>query len=265
LPARLVTDDDTYFAWLAAHPEGFQANMTSTFSPGYFTVHKATCFQFRRGSMRNNGPGVATQNSYRKVVGPTRSEVVDWGLRRAFRIEAFHLCQHCFRGEQLEGRQLEARAEVLASEPPSAPPPPRRPLGGGGRGSADAYAIGRAGEGVVFEALLARAPLEGWTAVRWVADAGETPGWDIEYRDADGVLQAVEVKATTAEAFGSLELTANEWAQAQRLADRYWLLLVTDVRRQPRVEWVQNPARQVTEGRFALETTGVRLRPLDAR
>ena len=54
----------------------------------------------------------------------------------------------------------------------------------------------------------------------------ETPGWDIDYFDVDGVLQRVEVKGTIAAAFTSIDLTANEMNAATTHGSNYWLYLV---------------------------------------
>jgi hypothetical protein len=52
-----------------------------------------------------------------------------------------------------------------------------------------------------------RETVEGATNVRHVAADGETPGWDIEYRDANGELNAMEVKAASGSAFPLLALS----------------------------------------------------------
>lgn len=88
----------------------------------------------------------------------------------------------------------------------------------------------------------------------WVhrAAAGETPGWDIDYLDAAGALQRVEVKGTVAGAFTGVELTAGEMRAAKAHGDGYWLCLVanclTDL---PKVQMVRNPAERIGKGEWS--------------
>ncbi len=117
--------------------------------------------------------------------------------------------------------------------------------GGGGqepsRRSRDAYRVGRDGERLVLTHLMERAEREQWTEVRWVADDGEKPGWDLQYVDARGVLQAVEVKTTTGPKFLNVELTAGEWAAALAKRDDYHLVLVADVYGKAKLQFISNP------------------------
>ena len=48
------------------------------------------------------------------------------------------------------------------------------------------------------------------STIRWRAQEGYTPGWDIEYADERGNIVAIEVKGTTGYAFPNVELTGNE-------------------------------------------------------
>jgi len=81
------------------------------------------------------------------------------------------------------------------------------------------------------------------------ADMGETPGWDIDYLDASGVLQRVEVKGTTAGAFSGVELTVNEMNAAKAHGPAYWLCLVAGCETaSPRVQMIQDPAAKLTAG-----------------
>lgn len=80
--------------------------------------------------------------------------------------------------------------------------------------------IGRRAEKIVYHRLLDR-----YDEVRWLADEGEKPGWDIQYQDG-GETVRVEVKGSTGEAFTSVELTAREWQAAEEHRGEYWLYLV---------------------------------------
>lgn len=121
-------------------------------------------------------------------------------------------------------------------------------------------AIGRRAEEVALAELERLIGAIGGTSLRWVAAAGETPGWDIEfYRGSE--LVAVEVKGTTGLRFPSIELTANEWAAAQELRGRYWLCLVASCTSQaPRIEFIPDPASRVDDGSYSVEPAVLRFR-----
>ena len=83
--------------------------------------------------------------------------------------------------------------------------------------------IGDRAEAIVHASL----QKDGLNGLRWLANEGEKPGWDIEYIGKDGRLVAVEVKGTTGSAFTSFEMTDGKWQQAQQLRERYVLYLVS--------------------------------------
>ena len=60
--------------------------------------------------------------------------------------------------------------------------------------------------------------------VDWVAQRGETPGWDISYLSATGDQVYVEVKATTSNRFYAIEITGNEWRAAELQGENYILI-----------------------------------------
>jgi hypothetical protein len=109
--------------------------------------------------------------------------------------------------------------------------------------STDTLRVGFAAEQLVHD-FLAGGELRklGGTELRWPSRDGHLPGWDIDYKDRDGALNAVEVKGTTGIRFASIEVTGNEWQAAAKLRHRYWLYLVADCwGPQPQVERVQDP------------------------
>ena len=120
-------------------------------------------------------------------------------------------------------------------------------------------ALGRRGEEVVLAHLRATLTPAEASTLRWVSEAGEHPGWDIEFRSS-GQLIAVEVKATGGPAFPSIEVTANEWVAAQTVGANYRLCLVAEVRgTTPRIQMIENPAAMVAAGTFGATPSGWRL------
>jgi hypothetical protein len=114
------------------------------------------------------------------------------------------------------------------------------------RRSAYAKATGDRAEAIVLRHLQETLPPAERESLRWVADSGEKPGWDIEYNRAGDQRIAVEVKGTAGTFFPSFELTAREWEAAQTLRERYWLYLVADcLGATPLVQAIQDPAAMV--------------------
>ena len=74
--------------------------------------------------------------------------------------------------------------------------------------------------------------------------SAENRGYDIRSEAPDGSVRYIEVKARAHT--GDLVLTPNEWTMAQRLGDEYWLYVVIDAARQPRLQCIQNPAKSLT-------------------
>lgn len=103
--------------------------------------------------------------------------------------------------------------------------------------------IGRRAEEIVYRRLSER-----YDEVRWLADEGVKPGWDLQYEEA-GETVRVEVKGSTGEAFTSIELTAREWQAAQEHGEVYWLYLVGNCFGETvRVQRLQNPWGLYAEG-----------------
>ena len=90
----------------------------------------------------------------------------------------------------------------------------------------------------------------GKKSLRHHAAEGDTPGYDISYREA-GKKIGVEVKGTGAESFGNFELTQGERETAEKMGARYRVWLVAGVRStSPVMEVVRNPARMLEAGQL---------------
>jgi len=123
----------------------------------------------------------------------------------------------------------------------------------GGRRSKRSTSIGDRGEEFARDHLRKILSPEEAETIKWRADKGEMPGWDIDYRSG-GQLFAVAVKSTVGPSFLSIELTANEWRAAQRLGANYRLALVADVAStSPRIECLDDPFKRVTAGAASVE------------
>ena len=100
--------------------------------------------------------------------------------------------------------------------------------------------VGDAGERTVLKFLEIEVPSV--SEIRWLADEGETPGWDIQYLDGVGNLIRVEVKSTESETLSSIELTANEWRAANKHRSEYRLALVGScLSNEPIIEFIDDP------------------------
>lgn len=132
------------------------------------------------------------------------------------------------------------RAKGSRSETGNGKTPPRR--------SKQATVIGRAAEKMFYEFLLANARKDDRAKIRWVANEGITPGYDIQDdRDPKGIA-AYEVKGTTASSFASVEITSNELRCAEQLGPRYALVLIIGVgSAAPRFQVVQNVSKLIED------------------
>jgi len=111
----------------------------------------------------------------------------------------------------------------------------------GGPHSRRAKQIGDCAEKIVMR-FLEEGGIPGANNPRHVANEGEKPGWDIEYRDAIGQLQRVEVKGTTGSAFPNIHMTFSELEAAKIHSDHYWLYLVAACESaNPKITRICNP------------------------
>lgn len=96
--------------------------------------------------------------------------------------------------------------------------------------------------------------------IDWVAQRGETPGWDISYTSDASAHISVEVKATMSARFSVVEITANEWHAAELQGDDFVLALVSRaLSQQPHIALLWNPLKHVRDGSLTVEPTSFRL------
>ena len=127
--------------------------------------------------------------------------------------------------------------------------PGGQPGGAFSRYSREAAKIGRRAEEIVYRYLKDNAKKMAAKEIRWIAREGLTPGWDLQYVDANGLLNAVEVKGTTGPLFGSVDITIGEWSAALRMADQFWLYLVAGCcGNRPQIQCIQNLSNLVYSG-----------------
>jgi hypothetical protein len=60
---RFNDDDQSYLAWIAAHPRGYVLNIRHEPDPKYVVLHRATCPSI---SIDRHAEGAFTARSYRK-------------------------------------------------------------------------------------------------------------------------------------------------------------------------------------------------------
>ena len=85
--------------------------------------------------------------------------------------------------------------------------------------------------------------------VRWVADDGEQPGYDVLSFNDDGSERWIEVKTSKGDKVNTVDLTERERLTAMEAPEgRYWLYVVTRVFRGARVMKIEDPARTLTWG-----------------
>jgi MrcB-like, N-terminal domain/Domain of unknown function (DUF3883) len=93
-------------------------------------------------------------------------------------------------------------------------------------------------------------------------DAGNrTPGWDVSSFDKHGQELFIEVKASEGQKITDVELTINEWVQAEKNIEnnQYRVYLVSDVFSNPIIEVIENPARMVKNGQLTLNVARYQL------
>ena len=71
----------------------------------------------------------------------------------------------------------------------------------------------------------------------------ENCGWDLTSLVGGEVARSIEVKGRAG--VGGVALTPNEWIQAQRFGDQYWLDVVVHCKTKPELNVIQNPTAKL--------------------
>ena len=127
--------------------------------------------------------------------------------------------------------------------------------------------VGKLGEEIVVEfeknKLIRENRPDLAARVNWHREdlGNRTPGWDVSSFDANGLELFIEVKASEGQKISDVELTINEWIQAEKNIDndRYQVYLVSDVFSNPVIEIISNPASMVKDGTLTLSVARYQL------
>lgn len=127
--------------------------------------------------------------------------------------------------------------------------------------------VGKLGEQIVFDFEINRLKKankkELSEKVIWHRDSvnNRTPGWDITSFNEDGSEIYIEVKASEGQRISDVELTINEWINAEKFIDtnQYRVILVTNVFGDPVLEHIENPALMVKKGVLTLSVARYQL------
>ena len=115
------------------------------------------------------------------------------------------------------------------------------------RHSKQSLIVGNAGEKVIYEfeknKLKDMGRLDLAEKVRWVADEGEKPGWDIESYDENGSIMRIEVKASKGK-INNIIITENEKNKAEKYRESFFLALVENVFKKPTIEYICDPMQK---------------------
>ena len=143
------------------------------------------------------------------------------------------------------------------------PPIERTPRGGNGksrppqRRSKDSEKIGRLGEELVFDEEKKRLIKAGRPdladKVIWhrYHQENRTPGWDITSFSPEGNEVLIEVKASVGSIY-SINLTPNEWDQAQLKSGKFVIYLVENLTKNPSITRLSDPAKYVEDGKLRI-------------
>lgn len=89
--------------------------------------------------------------------------------------------------------------------------------------------------------------------IRWLANEGETPGYDIELIDKKSQRYGIEVKSTTNRKMNNFQLTINEYEAIKQLREKYILAIVTNVETEnPEISFLYNVFDKIHEGALTL-------------
>lgn len=114
--------------------------------------------------------------------------------------------------------------------------------------------IGDRAELIVKKFLEETLSLEEKKTLKWLANEGETPGYDFSYVDLQNNEICIEVKGTVAKKFDNFNITINEWAAAEKKLENYYVYLVTEcLGRQPKIDRLRNIFRMKQNQKVCLE------------
>tara|TARA_B100000686_G_C16655111_1_gene897682 strand:- start:252 stop:863 length:612 start_codon:yes stop_codon:yes gene_type:complete len=158
--------------------------------------------------------------------------------------------------------------EVSEEEFKSRPRANRSPKSGANknhRRSRESIKTGTRGEEIVFEheknKLKKLGKIDLAEKVDWIAARRENDGYDILSFTPDGQEKYIEVKSSVGNKMSSLDITHNEWstASAETYKSNYYIYLVTDVFKNPKIEILQNPFKAVKELKIGITTAVFRI------
>lgn len=133
------------------------------------------------------------------------------------------------------------------------------------RRSRESIKTGTRGEEIVFEheknKLKKLGKIDLAEKVDWIAARRENDGYDILSFTPDGEEKYIEVKSSVGKKISSLDITKNEWstASAKTHKNNYYIYLVTDVFKNPKIEILQNPFKAVEERKIGITTSVFRI------
>ncbi|WP_226639873.1 DUF3883 domain-containing protein [Priestia flexa] len=117
------------------------------------------------------------------------------------------------------------------------------------RYSNNAKKIGDRAEEVVLKYL----KKENMSSIRWVANEGEKPGYDICCKNEEGIEIYIEVKGTTTNRFTEFIITNNELQTSEQLGERFYIYFVTNcLSENPKIQLVQNPYRKISSNNWGI-------------
>ncbi|PFH86460.1 DUF3883 domain-containing protein [Bacillus sp. AFS088145] len=115
--------------------------------------------------------------------------------------------------------------------------------------SRNAKKIGDRAEQVVLKFL----KNHNYKNIRWVANEGEKPGYDISCVDHTGLEIYIEVKGTSTSKFNDFIITNNELSTAEKLGDSFYIYFVTNcLSKTPKVQSFQNPYKKIASSKWEL-------------
>lgn len=89
--------------------------------------------------------------------------------------------------------------------------------------------------------------------VTWTSRENVAAGYDISSFEVDGSPRYIEVKAVSTRRLRFI-ITKNEWSVAKDLGDSYWIYVVTEVRKSPKIHLFQDPTALEEAGTLSRRT-----------